>query len=155
MGNFPHTLDEKGRVIIPRKYRDEIATKESSTGLVVTMSPENCLFLYTENHWEELNARQEAQNKGSQEFWKFQRWFHANAESLNPDKQGRVLIPERLRTLAKIEREIVFAGCFDRIEVWPRGDWETAQQEAWKAYGDNVGVYLAGGPPGEGDPSAS
>lgn len=144
-GNYPHTLDDKGRLIIPRKFRDLIERKEGNEELVVTMAPDSCLFLYTANHWEQLNLRQEGLNLGSRDLWQFQRAFHANAETLIPDKQGRVHIPDRLRQLARIDHEIVLAGCFDRIEIWDRATWAAAQEEAWKTYGEHAGAFLAGG----------
>ncbi|MGE3166007.1 MAG: division/cell wall cluster transcriptional repressor MraZ [Planctomycetota bacterium] len=145
IGFYPHTLDEKGRVIIPHRFRDEIRDRETGHTLVITKSPEQCLFLYTLNQWDALSRSQESLNKGSRELWKFQRWFHATAEQLVPDKQGRVLIPERLRALAGIEREIVLAGCYDRIEVWSKAGWEQAQDEALATYGDSVDMFLTGG----------
>lgn len=160
IGFYPHTLDEKGRVIVPRKFRDEIRDSETGHGLVITKAPEPCLFLYTLNQWDALSQGQESLNKGSRDLWKFQRWFHATAEHLTPDKQGRVLIPERLRALAGIEREIVLAGCYDRIEVWSKAGWEKAQEEAWDTYGNSTDVFLSGGTPTpnegseEGQPSA-
>ncbi len=145
MGCYEHSLDAKGRLIVPSKLRDQIDPAEDGDGFVATPGFEECLFLYTTNEWRRICQAQMAHPKGSEQLRKFQRILFADAEPLSPDKQGRVLLPERLRRQAGIDREIVLAGCYDRIEIWARGKWEVEQGIARRSYAEQAEQFLGSG----------
>ena len=114
-GTYEHTLDVKGRVIVPASLRG-VVDESDGPGLVLTTAPENCLVMYTPVKYQRLCEEQADAPRGSLEFRRFQRNWYASAELLGLDKQGRILLPEKKRSLVKIERELVFAGCGDHIE---------------------------------------
>ncbi len=145
MGQYEHTLDEKGRVIIPAKLRDVVDPEVDGSGFVITPGPEDCLCLYTESEWGRTCEEMDRQPKGSPEFRQFQRVWYANAEPLGVDRQGRILLPERLRSLVNIDREIVIAGCYDRVEIWAKIAWHAAQADAKRSYTSQVQEFLGPG----------
>ena len=142
IGQYEHSLDEKGRVVLPAKLRDCIDPKVDGKSFVVTPGPEDCLFLYTDAEWDRMCEQMEALPKGSPELRQFQRQWHANAEPVGIDKQGRILVPERQRSLVKIQKEIVFAGCQDRIEVWAKAAWDANQASARASFTSQVQEFL-------------
>ncbi len=130
-GNYEHSLDDKGRVIVPAKIREQVlvAGLGQADGFVVTPSPDGCLFLYTVKEWEKIGEQLATQPRGSAELRKFQRRFFSMAEYLKLDSQSRILIPERLRSKMGITKELVFAGSYDRVEVWSKSAWEALVDE--------------------------
>lgn len=121
IGEFTHTLDDKGRVSVPKKFRSAL-----ESGLVITRGLDNCLFVFTKIEWDKF-----AQNISAHPFVKmdkraFDRFFLAGAMDVEVDKQGRVMIPEYLRAFAKLGKDVVIAGLYSRLEIW--------NQEAWIAY---------------------
>ena len=147
MGNSEHNLDDKGRVIVPSKFRDQIVPEEDGDGFIAVEAPEGCLFLYTPREWQSLCRRFAKLPKGSPELRSFQRKYHGNAEMLSLDKQGRVQIPKRLRGHASLAKEVVLAGCFDRVELWAKSNWLKAQNSAEAAYGAQMQAFLSGDEP--------
>ncbi len=152
MGNSEHNLDDKGRVIVPSKFRDQIVPEVDGDGFIAVEAPEGCLFLYTPLEWQALCRRFALLPKGSPELRSFQRKYHGNAEILSLDKQGRVQVPKRLREHAALSKEVVLAGCFDRIEVWAKSNWQKAQNTAEAGYGAQMQEFLSGA---EVDPPAA
>lgn len=144
MGQYEQRLDDKGRVVLPSKLRDRIDPKEDGKGFVITPGPEECLFLYTDRQWERMCAPQAELDAGSEELRMFQRQWHAGADPISVDKQGRILLPERQRSLVNIEvkSEIVFAGCYDRIEIWAKPAWAAVEAAARSSYTNNVKQFL-------------
>lgn len=121
MGEYEHTLDEKNRIIIPTKLREELGKT-----FVITRGTDGCLFIYPEKAWEEF-VNQLKQLPGNKEGREMQRYFMAGAAGCEADKQGRVMIPQRLLDAAAIEKEVVSVGVIDKIEVWSKERWEKAQ----------------------------
>ena len=142
MGQYEHTLDEKERVIIPAKLREVINPEVDGEGFVITAGPEDCLHLYTEAEWNHINEGMDRGPRGLPDFRQFQRLWYANAEPLSVDRQGRILLPERLRSLVNIEREIVLAGCHDRVEIWAQAAWREIQAAAKRTYPSQVEAFL-------------
>lgn len=131
IGEYQHTLDEKGRIAIPVKFRAAL-----SGGAVVTRGLDNCLFLYTREEWEKL-ARKLADLPISQANTRaFARLMLAGAFGLEVDAQGRVVLPEYLRTFAKIKKNVVVAGLYTRLELWDESAWKTYKQTTEKESGD-------------------
>jgi MraZ protein len=118
LGEFSHTLDEKGRLTIPAKFRDELAG-----GLVVTRGIDRCLSVYPRQVWDGL-ADQIAKLPISQRSARnFGRLMFSGAADFIPDRQGRVLIPQGLRDYAGLDSEAIIIGLHDRLEIWNPGSW--------------------------------
>ena len=147
-GNYEHSLDDKGRVIVPAKIREQVLSQGlgQGEGFIVTPSPDGCLFLYTPKEWEKIGAQLASQPRGRADLRKFQRRFFSMADYVKLDSQGRILIPERLRSKFGIEKDVVFAGSFDRVEVWAAAAWR-AQEEDDEGYEDQFEVFLGGPEP--------
>ena len=118
LGEFVHTIDDKGRVTIPARFRDELAS-----GLVVTRGLDRCLAVYPMNEWEKLAGQVSALPIGDRRARAFRRLVFANASDAVPDKLGRVLIPPRLREYAGLDSEIVITGLNNYIEMWNPDSW--------------------------------
>lgn len=119
-GRFNHSLDSKGRVIIPARFR-------SSLGDVVVITRGydiRCLNLYSKTEWVKRMAKLKAIPASDEQGQKFIRYFLGNAEPCVPDKQGKILIPAHLREAAELEKEITLSGMGDRVEIWNRTIWE-------------------------------
>lgn len=117
MGTYDHSLDAKGRVIVPVKYRDALGES-----FVVTLGLDGCLFGYPTEKWD-LFVKQLEELPGSKDARKLQRYFMAGAASCDVDKQGRVLIPTHLREKAGLEKDVVFVGVMSKIEIWSKERW--------------------------------
>lgn len=118
MGEFNHSIDSKGRIIIPAKFRDDLGEE-----FVITQGLDGCLFVYPRNDWQEF-ASKLSTLPGNKDARQLQRYFLAGAAACEADKQGRILIPARLRESAALEKEIVFVGVLNKIEIWSRQRWE-------------------------------
>ena len=120
LGEFSHTLDSKGRLTIPSKYREQLAS-----GLVVTRNPvERCLLAMPLNKWDEVAGRINALPLADSGSAAFRRALFSAAEDLKPDKSGRILISQRLREYAGVETEVVIAGVHSFIELWQPDRWQ-------------------------------
>ncbi|HBU06784.1 MAG TPA: cell division/cell wall cluster transcriptional repressor MraZ [Candidatus Magasanikbacteria bacterium] len=118
IGEYQHNLDEKGRLAIPKKFRPSIK------GAVVTRGLDNCLFLYTKNEWQKL-AEKLANLPFSQANTRaFARLMLAGAMDVDIDKQGRIMLPEYLRSFAGLKKNVVVAGLYNRLELWDQKNWE-------------------------------
>lgn len=114
MGQFEHSIDAKGRVIIPAKYREDLGDS-----FVVTRGLDGCLYLYPQGEWSEFVAKLQSL-PSNQNTRKIQRQFLSKAMEVTLDKQGRILVPALLRASAGLEKEVVFVGMMNRIEVWDK-----------------------------------
>ena len=122
-GEYEHTLDVKGRVIIPAKFR-EIFKEHYTEKFFVTRGLDQCLFVFTEDVWksQERKFRDMPFTKG--EARRFNRLFFSGAAEVICDKQGRVLIPDYLKSFAVIEQDVMIIGVSDRIEIWSKDKWK-------------------------------
>ncbi|HZZ65996.1 MAG TPA: division/cell wall cluster transcriptional repressor MraZ [Candidatus Baltobacteraceae bacterium] len=115
-GSVEHALDDKGRLIVPARYRERLGT-----GFILTIAPpEPCLALYPEPAWAEFCKRLETAPRKDLEFRRFVRHVFAHTEEVACDAQGRLLIPGPLRTYASIDREVISIGSFTRVEIWAK-----------------------------------
>ncbi len=122
-GEFKHTLDRKGRLIIPSKFRD--AFKESyAEKLYLTRGLDACLFLFPEDEWRTQEAKFKSKSFTKTQTRKFNRLFFSGAAEIIPDKQGRMLIPNYLKQFADIKRDVVLVGVSSRIEIWSQDKWQ-------------------------------
>lgn len=122
-GEFGHTLDRKGRLIIPSKFRE--ALKEAyAEKLYITRGLDKCLFLFTEEEWKVYESKFRAMSFTKTEHRKFKRLYFSGAQEIIPDKQGRILFPGYLKEYAGIKKDVVLIGVSDRIEIWSKDIWQ-------------------------------
>ncbi len=127
-GEFEHTLDSKGRVIIPARFR-EIFKEHYAEKFYVTRGLDQCLFVFTEESWkvQEKKFRDMPFTKGESRH--FNRLYFSGACDVVCDKQGRILIPDYLKTYAAIKEDVVIIGVSDRIEIWAKEKWKAFYDE--------------------------
>jgi MraZ protein len=118
IGEFHHTLDEKGRLAVPVKFRAELAS-----GAVVTRGLDRSLFLYPKSVWETLAAKLAALPIGQADTRAFARLMLSGAMEVELDKAGRVTVPEVLRSYAGLSKSVVVTGLYDRLEIWDETSW--------------------------------
>ena len=119
MGEYNHTIDAKGRLIIPAKFREQLGE-----AFVITNGNDGCLNIYTEEDWETfLEKLQLLPNK--EDTRSLIRKLVAQANTVELDKQGRILVPPVLRERAGLEKDVVLAGVISKIEVWDKAKWES------------------------------
>ncbi|MCR5357127.1 MAG: division/cell wall cluster transcriptional repressor MraZ [Lachnospiraceae bacterium] len=118
MGEYNHTIDAKGRLIVPAKFREELGE-----AFVITNGNDGCLNIYTEEAWETFLEKLKLlpNNRDKREIV---RMFVAKANQVEVDKQGRILVPPALREHAGLEKDVVLAGAIDKIEVWNKAKWD-------------------------------
>ena len=132
LGEFIHTIDEKGRLAVPARFRDDL-----EGGLVVTRGIDRCLAIYPMKAWKRLAKKVDALPMTDRRARAFRRRVFANASDLIPDKQGRVLIPPRLREYAGLDGEAVITGLSSHVEVWNPDSWS---EERERVEGDEASV---------------
>ena len=118
MGEYNHTIDAKGRLIVPAKLREQLGE-----AFVITNGNNGCLNIYTEEAWETFLEKLQAL-PGNGDKRKIVRAFVSKASVVEIDKQGRILIPTALREHAGLNKDVVLAGAIDKIEVWDKGRWD-------------------------------
>lgn len=119
LGEYEHTIDEKGRLIIPAKLRNDLGES-----FVICNGLEGCLFVYSTVEWDAFAALLKTLPRMNKDARTFKRFFFGSACEGTFDKQGRVLIPPPLRKAASLERDVVLVGVEDRIEIWDKERWE-------------------------------
>jgi MraZ protein len=122
-GEYEHTLDKKGRLIIPSKFREALKEYDIEK-FFVTRGLDKCLFMFAEDEWRGQEERFKSMSFTKSEYRRFNRLFFSGACELVPDKQGRILIPSYLKEYAGIKRELYLIGVSNRIEIWGKGKWE-------------------------------
>ena len=135
MGEYNHTIDAKGRLIVPSKFREKLGEE-----FVVTKGLDDCLFVSPMDEWahiEEAFRKVPLTNKKARDFVRF---FFAGAASCEVDKQGRILLPPNLRSYAGLEKEIVSAGVLNRVEIWDKEKWEKSNDIGDM---DDIADYMA------------
>jgi MraZ protein len=130
LGTHTPKLDEKGRLILPAKYRDELAE-----GLVITRFQERCLAIWPVATFAEL-VQSVRGASSSQQVRDYQRMLASGASDETPDKQGRVTIPQHLRSYAGLDRDCVVVGAINRVEIWDAAAWQTYEASKESAFAD-------------------
>ena len=120
-GTYPRTLDEKKRVALPKRVREQLSDPET---LFVTPGPDQCLWLYTQPGLETLAAKLDQAPATDTEARVFRRLYFAQTESVDLDRAGRILISERLIQFASLEHEVILIGVRDHLELWDSGRWQ-------------------------------
>jgi MraZ protein len=125
LGEYEHTVDDKGRITLPAKFRELF-----QNGIVITRGMDRCLYAYTPEEWEKLVESQLATlNPLSPDSRRLQRFFFSGAAETAPDKQGRVTLPPGPAMRAQLERDVVIAGVYDHLEIWERSAWRAQMSE--------------------------
>lgn len=119
MGEYNHTIDTKGRLIIPSKFREKLGEE-----FVVTKGLDGCLFVYDNNEWTVFEEKLKSLPLTNKEARQFVRFFLAGATLAEVDKQGRILIPAVLREFAGLQKEVVLVGVASRVEIWSKEKWD-------------------------------
>lgn len=131
LGEDQHTLDAKGRVILPSRFRERFAG-----GLVLVPGQDHCIDIYPVTTFERRVEQLRALPREDQRARAYLRIFLAGAHQDTPDGQGRVTVPPRLRSYAGLERDLTVVGADEKVEVWDRGAWEAYREGAERAFAD-------------------
>ena len=124
MGTYSHSLDAKGRLIIPAQFR-----KNLGESFVLTKSPDKCLAIYSEEEWmKQIEATNTLPRLTNEAARRFRRIYFGNSTAAELDKQGRILIPANLREYAGLSKDVTLVGVTDHVEVW--------DEKAWNAYNE-------------------
>jgi MraZ protein len=129
-GRYEHTIDAKGRVSLPSKFREILASQYSDDRLIITSFTDPCLLAYPATEWQALVKKVSTLPRFDPRVVQLKRIFISGATECLIDRNGRVLIPPMLRGFAHLEREVIWAGVTDTIEIWSKADWD---QEVLKA----------------------
>jgi mraZ protein len=125
MSEYNHTVDTKGRLIVPSKFREQLGDE-----FVVTKGMDGCLFVYANDDWSAFEQKLTSLPLINKEARKFARFFLAGAAQVEVDKQGRILLPANLRQFAGLEKDVVLVGVGSRIEIWSRENWENMDADS-------------------------
>ncbi len=131
IGEYHHSVDDKGRLAIPTKFRQDL-----KRGAVVTRGLDGCLFVYTIAEWTKLADKLAALPVGNADSRAFGRLMLAGAMDVKLDGQGRVVLPEYLRDYAHLSKDVVVTGLYNRLEVWAKDAWETYKTSTEKQTDD-------------------
>jgi len=124
IGEYKHSIDEKGRLAIPSKFRNDLAT-----GAVVTRGLDTSLFLFPKEEWGKLAQKLASLPLGQSNSRAFARLMLAGAMDVELDKQGRVVVPEYLRQYANLQKSAIIAGLYNRLEIWDEEKWEVYKKK--------------------------
>lgn len=119
MGEYSHSIDAKGRLIIPSKFRETLGEE-----FVVTKGLDGCLFVFDKTEWSAFEQKLKSLPITNKEARQFVRFFLAGAAAMEVDKQGRILLPGVLREFADITKDVTLIGVGSRIEIWSRERWD-------------------------------
>ncbi|MEK6715262.1 MAG: division/cell wall cluster transcriptional repressor MraZ [Candidatus Omnitrophota bacterium] len=132
-GEYQHTIDRKGRIILPAKFR-EAAKSNFIEKFFVTRGLDKCLFMFAEDEWKNQEQKFKSMPFTKQEARRFNRMYFSGAQELIPDKQGRILLPQYLKEFAGIKRDIVIIGVANRIEIWDKNLWQEFYKTAQEGF---------------------
>lgn len=131
MGEYQHTIDIKGRLIVPSKFREHLGAT-----FVLTRGLDNCLFGYPMDEWKILEEKLKALPVTKKDARAFTRFFFSGATEVELDKQGRINIPASLRQYAKVEKDCVVIGVSGRIEIWSKPLWDDYYEQSEESFND-------------------
>ncbi len=151
VGESTHTLDAKHRLAVPKRLQEGLdRNEEGQLAAIVTRGFEGCLFLFSESGFAEVTRRVRTGAFEGPELRNIQRLFFANAFKVQLDASGRVLLPEKLRGLAGIDREVAMIGVVDRVEIWAKDKWSAFESDNSSHY-DRLDTVLLGADTPEGE----
>jgi MraZ protein len=123
-GEFQHGIDDKGRLILPAKFREVLGTS-----CVIAKGMERCLFVYTLSEWSSLEEKLNSLNVFNKKIRDFKRRFFSGSGECDTDKQGRILINQELRSYANLSRDVYIIGAGEHIEIWDKAAWEAYRDD--------------------------
>lgn len=127
-GRYIHTLDAKGRLSVPSRFREVLATHREETLILTNF--DNCLAGYPADEWELLEEKVRGLSMLQKDVRVFTRYFFSGAQECPVDRQGRILIPQTLREDAALEKDVVLVGVVNRIEIWNKARWDLSYRES-------------------------
>lgn len=130
VGQYNHSMDAKGRVALPAKFRTELKKA------VVTKGLDNCLFVYPKKEWDKLADKLASLPIAKANTRAFSRLMLAGAMEVEFDKQGRIILPEYLRSFAGLKKNVIVAGLYTRLELWDEENWVKYQEQMEKNSND-------------------
>ncbi|KGF21292.1 MULTISPECIES: division/cell wall cluster transcriptional repressor MraZ [Micrococcaceae] len=139
LGTYTPRLDEKGRIILPAKFRDELGK-----GLVLTRGQERCIYVFSVKEFEAVHEQLRAAPMSSKQARDYIRVFLSGASDEVPDKQGRVTIPQPLRTYAGLDRDVTVIGAGSRAEIWDTEAWNSYLAEQEDSFSDTNEEVIPG-----------
>jgi MraZ protein len=131
LGEYSHSVDDKGRVVMPSKFRGEL-----DDGLVITKGQERCLYVFPNDRWDTEAEKVLKLPRTDRRARSYSRAFFASASNQTLDRAGRCQIPEVLRTYADLGKDVTVIGVADRVEIWNAESWVAAAQEGDDYYAD-------------------
>lgn len=131
LGQYEHSIDEKGRLIVPAKYRESLGDN-----FIITFGLDTCLFVYPLEEWKNLSEKMKLLPLGQKDARAFKRILFSRATDCTMDNQGRVIIMKYLRDYARINKEIMVIGVLDRVEIWSKDVWQKYFEEVESSYED-------------------
>lgn len=137
IGEYQHSIDEKGRLIIPSKFREDLGYE-----FVMTKGLDGCLFVYPKKEWEVLENKLKSLPLTNKDARAFIRFFFSGASECILDKQGRVLVPSNLREHSKLEKDAVIIGVSTRLEIWSKSMWDDYNSDDNLSY-DQIAEKMA------------
>lgn len=138
MGEYQHTIDEKGRLIIPSRFRSGLGER-----FVVTKGLDRCLFAFPAGEWSALEEKLKSLPFTKADARAFVRFFFSGATECELDKQGRILLPPNLREYALLEKDVVVIGVSNRVEIWAKEEWEKYNQQSAQDF-ESIAENLVG-----------
>ena len=115
MGQYRHTIDPKNRIIVPVKFREELGDK-----FVISMGLDGCLYLCKNEEWEEFLKGMVDKLPMNKDAREVQRFFMMNCQEVEPDKQGRIIVPTSFKEKAGLDKDVVMIGSFNKVEIWSK-----------------------------------
>ena len=134
IGRFPHTIDDKGRLSIPSKFRQTL--QDRGQNILVLTDFDTCITAYPLDVWARLEEKIQNQSNFEKDIRAFLRLFYSGASEAPVDGQGRILVPPQHREKAGLNREVMIVGALNRIEVWDRERWEQVLTSATVSFED-------------------
>jgi len=134
-GEYLHSIDRKGRLILPAKFR-EASKNNFIEKFMVTRGLDKCLFMFSEEEWRSQESKFKAISFTKQQSRVFNRMYFSGAVEVLPDRQGRILLPQYLKDFAEIKKEVVIVGVSNRIEIWAKNKWDDFYSNARQSFED-------------------
>ena len=139
LGTYEPRLDDKGRLILPARYREQLAE-----GLVMTRGQERCLYVFPRGEFEAIHEQMRQAPLTSKQARQYLRVFLSGAADEQPDKQGRITIPANLRQYAGLDRDVTVIGAGSRLEVWDATAWEAYLESTEQAFAEQAEEVIPG-----------
>lgn len=139
-GEYNHTIDRKGRLILPARFRD-LCKENNISRFFMTRGLDKCIFMFIEEEWRAQEQKFKGLSFTKQESRSFNRLFFSGAMEVVPDGQGRLLVPPYLKSYAGIEKETVIIGVSNRIEIWDKKIWQefyTTSNQSFERIAENM-----------------